>query len=183
MSRYFQDFVLWRLSLVVCCSSSERAAVAESQPLSQNREIAVCSLLSSSGHFNSVSVGAAKNPAVSGVVCPTAGVPALTSSALMSLYFVLLTQPATSCPCVLPSSLFQCGSHALRSDHFQSEHGPLLSSRYQSGSSEYSGAPDFSLVTCVPGLKVSVCSLLGGGPLVSARSPVQVATASRRPNA
>ena len=37
VSRYFQAFVLRQLSLVVCSASSERAAAAESQPLSQNR--------------------------------------------------------------------------------------------------------------------------------------------------
>ena len=38
-----------------------RAAVTTSKHQSQNREIAVCSLLSSPGHTDSVAVGAAKN--------------------------------------------------------------------------------------------------------------------------
>ena len=45
VSRYFQVFVLWHLSLVVCCASSDRAAAAESRPLSQNRGIAARSPL------------------------------------------------------------------------------------------------------------------------------------------
>ena len=112
VNRYFWAFVLWRLSPVVYCASSERAEVAESQPLSQNREIAVCSPLSSSGHFNSLSLGAAKNPA--------AGISTLTSRAGMSLSFVFLTLPSGSRPRKLPSSLSQHGSHALRSASFQS---------------------------------------------------------------
>ena len=67
VSGFFQAFVLWRLSLVVCCASSEsQSSVAESQPLSQNRRIAVHSPSSSSDLFNSVSVGAAKPYSVPG---------------------------------------------------------------------------------------------------------------------
>ena len=83
---------------------SVRAAVAESQPLSQNRGFTDRSPLGSSGHFNSVSVGAAK-PYMSRDVRPTAGVPALTSRASTPLSFVFLTPPATSCPQVLWSSV------------------------------------------------------------------------------
>ena len=75
-----------------------RAAVAESQPLSQNREIAVCSPLTSPCLFYSVSVGAAKNPAASLGVHPTAGAPSLTSRDGTSLSFVFLTLPAASRP-------------------------------------------------------------------------------------
>ena len=79
-----------------------RAAVAISKPLSQNREFAVCSSLSFPGHFNSVSVGAAKNPAASWVVCPTATLPAVAPRAGTSLSFVLLTLPDPPVPAHTP---------------------------------------------------------------------------------
>ena len=96
---YFWSFVLWQLSLAIFCDSSERAAVAISWPLSQNREIAVHSPLSSPGHFNSVSVGAAKNPAASWVVHPTATLPGIAPRASTSLSFMLLTSPSAPGSC------------------------------------------------------------------------------------
>ena len=159
-----------------------RAAVAVSQPLSQNRGIAVRSPLSSSGLFNSVSVSAAKNPAASRVVRPTPGVPALTSRAGMSLSFVLLTLPAA--PHTLPSSLFQSNSSVCSGALvFSLDTRVLPSSRFQSSSSEHSGAPDFSMVAhAFPGSRsqsaLSRVLVRKSGPL-----PVQVATASRRLNA
>ena len=133
-----------------------RAAVAEPQLLSQNREMAVRSPLSSSGLFNSVSVGAAKNPAAPRAVCPTASVPALTSTASTSLSFVFLTPPAAPARSRAP---FQCGSRTLQGSGFQTGRArriPRLTSQ--------------SALTWVP-----VCE--------SARSPVQVATVSQCPSA
>ena len=65
----------------------------------------------------------------------------------MSLSFVFLTPPATSCQ--LPATP-----------------ASSRSSRSQSGSSERTGVPVFCLVACVPRLTVSVCSLAGAGPRV-----------------
>ena len=112
-----------------------RAAVAVSKPLSQNREIAVCSSLSSSGHPHSVSVGAAKNPTASWVVCPTAVLPILAPNACTSLPFVLLTPPAAPSSCVrseLPVSVWFV-------------HAPEL--QFSVWSCACSQAPGFSLVS------------------------------------
>ena len=92
-----------------------------------------------------VSVGAAKNPAGSGVVCTTVALPALASRARTSLSFVLLTPPAAPVPRALPSSLFQCGAHS-RAPVFSLVAHPLPSSWFQSSSSAQLGAPVFSPV-------------------------------------
>ena len=108
--------------------------MAISYPLSPNRGIAVLSPLRSLDHLNSVSVHAAKNPAVSQVVHLTATLPALTSRAGTSLSFVLLTSPATpsshmysQAPCfsVVHARRFSVWSHARSQAHVLS----LLSCR------------------------------------------------------
>ena len=105
-------------------SESEQQWTNPSLYLKTERSHAVCSPLSSPGLFNSVSVSAAKNPAASWVLHPTAALPALTFRAHTSLSFVFLTQPASHprFPCTLPNFLFQCGSCALRRSGFQSAH-------------------------------------------------------------
>ena len=141
---------------MVFCDSSERAAVVVSKPLSQNIEITVCSPLSSPGFFNSVSVGAAKNPAASRDVHLVAFVPALTSGASTSLSFVLLTPPAAPdsehAPELPVSVLFMQAQERQFSDWSRAH----PSSRFQSSSSELSGASVFSQVAWAPELPVSV---------------------------
>ena len=135
-----------------------RAAAAESQPLSQNRSRRLLStdVMTTLTLFLVVLL----NSAASQDVRPTPGIPDLTSRANASLSFVFLTLPAASRP--------------TRSQSSQS----------QSGSSEHTGVPEFREM---PGgtrsrLTVSVCCL-AGAVRESARSPVQVATASRCPSA
>jgi len=97
-------FVLWWLSTSLL---RVRAEVTISKPLSQDREIAGCSSVSSPGHTNSVSVCAAKTTA-SWVVYPTAALPALVPGPGMSLPFVLLKPPAAPSSHACPhSSRFQ----------------------------------------------------------------------------
>ena len=118
VSWYFQAFVLWRLSLAVCCALLRvRAAVAESHPLSQNR--GDCGLFSTDDLATlTLFLLVLFNPAVSQDVHPTPGVPALTSRAGTSLSFVFLMPPAASHPRACSRS-----------------------SRSQSGSSEHTGDP------------------------------------------
>ena len=132
----------------------DRAAVAESQPLSQNR--GDCGLFSTDDLATlTLFLLVCSTLQRLRMVRLTAGVPALTSRAGASLSFLFPTPPAA------PTCSW--------------------SSRSQSGSSERTGALVFSLVARVLWLTVSVCSLVGASPQ-SARSPVQVATASQRPN-
>ena len=136
----------------------DRAAVAESQPLSQNR--GDCGLFS----FDDLAtltlfLLVLLNPAASWDVCPTPGIPAFTSRARASLSFVFLTPPAASCqppPCApgAPGLSLVPGS----TPEFRKKSGGTRS-----------------------WFTVSVCCLEGAGPR-SARSPVQVAIASRCPN-
>ena len=101
MSQYFQAFVLWRLSLEVCCASSESQSSSGriSAPVSEQRDRGPFSTddLATLTLFLLVLL----NPAASRDVRPTPSVPALTSRAGASLSFVFLTLPATSCPHVL----------------------------------------------------------------------------------
>ena len=101
MSWYFQAFVLWRLSLEVCCASSESQSSSGqiSASISEQRDRGPFStdVLATLTLFLLVLL----NPAASRDVRPTPGVPALTSRAGASLSFVFLTLPVT---------LFQCGS-------------------------------------------------------------------------
>ena len=98
------------------------------------------------------------------------GVPALTSRAGVSLSFVFLTPPA--------------GSRQLAAASCQPPPARSRTSWSQSGSSEHTRVPEFheksggarSLFT------VPVC-FLAGAVRKSAHSPVQVATACRRPKA
>ena len=98
MSRYFQAFVLWRLSLAVCCASSESQSSSGriSASVSEQRDHGPFStdVLATLTLFLLVLL----NLASSRDVCPTPGVPALTSRSSVSLSFVFLTLPATSCP-------------------------------------------------------------------------------------
>ena len=158
MNWSFQAFVLCRLSLAVCCAASESQS-------SSGRVSASVSEQRDHGPFSSDVLATLTlillvplNPVVSRDVRPTPGVPTLTSRAGVSLSFLFLTPPAAP---VHP-----------------------LSSRSQSGSSKHTGAPVFSLVASVPRITVSVCFLSGAGPRVPPPppSPVQVATASQRPN-
>ena len=114
----FQAFVLWRLSLVVCCASSEsQSSVAESQPLSQNRRIAVHSPSSSSGLFNSVSVGAAKPYSVPGHA-PHSRCPSPHFLGQHASVFCVSNTASCQSPHTHSGALFQCGSHALWSSGF-----------------------------------------------------------------
>ena len=109
---------------------------------------------------------------------------------LLGRISVLCVSNATSCPTCAPRapglSLLSRGCRP-RSARFlvQVARQPPLaccrSSWSQSGSSEHTGVPEFCemLGSARPRLTVSVCCLKGAGPR-SARSPVQVATASRR---
>ena len=123
VSWYFQAFVLWRLSLVVCCASSESQSSSGqiSASVSEQRDRGPFStdVLATLTLFLLVLL----NPAAPRAVRPTPGVPALTSRAGASLSFVFPTPPAASRPVhapELPSSLFQCGSPVLWSASFQS---------------------------------------------------------------
>ena len=132
----------------------DRAAVAESQPLSQNR--GDCGLFSTDDLATlTLFLLVCSTLQRLRMVRLTAGVPALTSRAGASLSFLFPTPPAA------PTCSW--------------------SSRSQSGSSEHTGAPFHSGGVRSP-LTVSVCSI-AGALRKSAGSPVQVATASQRPNA
>ena len=102
MSWYFQAFVLWWLSLVVCCPTSESQSSSSqiSASVSEQRD---------HGPFSTDDLGTLTlfllvllNPAVSQDVRPTPGILALTSRGNASLSFVLLTSPAASRPHTLP---------------------------------------------------------------------------------
>ena len=143
--------------------------------MSQNREIAVCSPLSSPGLFNPVSVGPAKNPA--------AGVPALTSSVGTSLSFVFLTLPAASRPRAHSRALCFSEVHAHSGAQvFSLVVCTLLSSQSQSGSSQRSGARVFSLDVHAFPVSQSQSVLLQVPVCQSGHCPVQVATASWHPS-
>ena len=156
MSWYFQAFVLWRLSLAVCCASSESQS-------SSGRNSASATERRDCGPFSTDVLATLTllllvllNPAASRDMRPTPGVPALTFRAGVSLSFMSLTPPAASWPHALQSSVSVWFVH--------------------------SGAPVFSLVVHVPGSRSQ--SALSQVPVrESARSPMQVATASQRPNA
>ena len=163
VSQYFQAFVFWQLSLVVCCASSESqsssgrisASVSEqrdSSPVSTD-VLATLTLL----------LLLLLNPAAYWNVHPTPGVPVLTSRASASLSFVFLMRSAASrqpfCAC----------SQSFRSQSGSSEHTGILEFHEKSGGARSQ-------------LTVSVCCLAGAGPRVP-HSPVQAAIASRCPNA
>ena len=139
VSRYFQAVVLWRLSLAVCCASSESQSSSISASVSEQRDRGPFStdVLATLTLFLLVPL----NPAASRNVRPTPGIPALTSRAGASLSFVFLTPPATSRqppPCAP-------GAPGLSL-------APVSTPEFR-----------FSLVVCVPRLMVSVCSLVGAG--------------------
>ena len=104
VGRFFQAFVLWRLSLVICCTSSE-------SPSSSGRNSASVTEQRDCGPF-SIDVLATLtlfllvllNPAATRAVCPTPDIPALTSRAGVSLSFVFLTPPAASRPAHAPGA-------------------------------------------------------------------------------
>ena len=123
VSQYFQAFVLWRLSLVVCCASSESQSssghILASVSELRDRSSLSTDVLATLTLFLLVLL----NPAASRAVRPTPGIPGLTSRASVSLSFVFPTLPAASRPArapELPSSLFQSGSPVLWSTSFQS---------------------------------------------------------------
>ena len=102
VSWYFQAFVLWWLSLAVCCASSESQS-------SSGRNSASVTEWRDCGPFSTDVLATLTllllvllNSAASQDVRPTPGIPALTSRAGASLSFVFLTLPAANCPCVLP---------------------------------------------------------------------------------
>ena len=163
LSQCFQAFVLWQLSPEVCCAPSEcqsssgqiSASVTEQRdcrPFSTD-VLATLPLL----------LLVLLNPAASRNVCPTPGVPALTSRASTSLSFVFITLPATSC---------------------QPPHACSQSSWSQSGSSEHTWIPEFHEMSggACSRLMVSV-RCFTSAVRKSNHSPVQVDTASRHPNA
>ena len=153
VSRYFQAFVLWLLSLAVCCASSDSQSSSGriSASVSEQRDcrpfstdvLATLTLL----------LLVLLNPTVSRDVRPTASVPDLTSVAATSLSFLFLTPPATPLHSGAP---FQCGSRT-----------PEL--QFSDWSHAFPGSKSQSALW-----KLTVCE--------SARSPMQVATASRRPS-
>ena len=101
---YFWAFVLWRLSLAVCCASSESQSSSGriSASVTEQRD---CSLFSTDVLATLTPLLLVLlNPAVSWDVYPTSNIPALTSRAGMSLSFVFLTPPAASRPSSLVGS-------------------------------------------------------------------------------
>ena len=94
VSRYFQAFVLWRLSLAVCSASSESQSSngRNSPSVTERRDCGPfpTDVLASLTLFLLVLF----NPAVSRAVRLTPGIPALTSRAGTFLSFVFLTPPA-----------------------------------------------------------------------------------------
>ena len=94
VSLYFQAFVLWWLSLAVCCASSESQTSSgqNSASVSEQRDCGPFStdVLATLTLFLFVLL----DPAASRAVRPTPGVPALTSWASASLSFVFLMLPA-----------------------------------------------------------------------------------------
>ena len=101
----FQAFVLWRLSLVVCCASSESQS-------SSGRISASVSEQRDCGPFSTDVLATLTllllvllNPAASRDVRPTPGIPDLTSRAGASLSFVFLTPPTASHPVRAPPEL------------------------------------------------------------------------------
>ena len=119
--RYFEAFVLWRLSLAVCCASSESQS-SSSRNSASVTEWRDCGLFSTDVLATlTLFLLVLLNPAAIQAVHPTPGVPALTSRACASLSFVFLTPPAASHPARVPelrSSLFQSGSPVLWSASF-----------------------------------------------------------------
>ena len=94
MSRYFLAFVLWWLSLAVCCASSasQSSSSQNSASVTEQRD---CRLLSTDVLATlTLFLLVMLNPAASRDVRPTPGIPALTSSAGASPSFVFLTPPA-----------------------------------------------------------------------------------------
>ena len=104
VSRYFQAFVVWQLSLGVCCASSESQSSSgrNSASVTERRDCGPFStdVLATLTLFLLVLL----NPAASRAVRPTPGVPALTSRAGASLSFVFLTPPAASHPARTPGA-------------------------------------------------------------------------------
>ena len=149
LSRYFQAFVLWRLSLAAGYASSEGQSsrgciVAEQRdcgPFSTD-VLATLTLL----------LLVLLNPAASRDVRPTPGVPALTSRAGASLSFVFLMPPATGRP---------ARSRVSRSQSMPGEHTSIPEFREKPGGARTR-------------FRVSVCCF-AGADRESARSPVQVA--------
>ena len=156
VSSYFWAFVLWRLSLVVFCDSSESQSSSggNSASVSEQRD---------RGPFSSVVLATLTlfllvllNPAASQAVRPTSSIPALTSRAGMSLSFVFPTPPAASRhpPCTgSQSSLSQSGvSRVLTASppappcrwpsSRQLPRGCSRGSRSQPRSSEHTRAPE-----------------------------------------
>ena len=109
MSRYFQAFVLWQLSLAVCCASSESQSssgrISASVSEQRDRGPFATDVLASLTLFLLVLL----NPVASRDVHPTPSVPDLTSRAGASLFFVFLKPAAASCPWALQSSGPQSG--------------------------------------------------------------------------
>ena len=115
------------------------------------------------------------NPAASQAVCPTPGIPALTSKAGVSLSFVFLTPPATSRRLPRACSWSSWSQSAVSRVPSASPPAPPCrwpvsrprarsrSSQTQSGSSEHTGVPEFRemLGGTRSRLTVSVCSLTG----------------------
>ena len=159
VSGCFQAFVLWRLSLAVCCVSSESQSSSGriSASVSEQRDcrpfstdvLATLTLL----------LLVLLYPAASRAVRPTPGISALTSRAGPSLSFLFLTPPAASRPACAP------GAPGLSLD-------PVSTPEFRSSVR--------CLVARAPSSR-SLCCLKGAGPW-STRSPMQVATASRPPN-
>ena len=104
LSWYFPAFVLWRLSLVICCTSSESLSSSgrNSASVTEQRDCGPFSIdvLATLTLFLLVLL----NPAASWDVRPTLGIPALTPRAGASVYFVFLTPPAASRPARAPGT-------------------------------------------------------------------------------
>ena len=157
VNQYFQTFVLWQLSLVICCASSESQScsgqISASVSEQRDRRPFSTAVLVTLTLFLLVLL----NPAASWAVCPTPGVPTLTSRAGASLSFVFLTLPAASRQPLLRAPELRLNVACT-----------LRSSGPQTG---HARSPAHGL------------SLLSRGCMSkSPPLPVQVATASRRPN-
>ena len=152
VSWYFWAFVLWQLSLAVCCASSQSQSSSGriSVSVTEQRD---CGPFSTDVPATlTLFLLVLLNPAASRAVRPTPGDPALTSRAGASLSFVLPTPPAAS---------------------RQPPRAGSRSSPSQPRSSEHTGAPELRemLGGARSQLTDSACHFQSAGPQ-SVRSPL-----------
>ena len=172
VSWYFQAFVLWWLSLAVCCASSESQSSSgrNSASVTEWRDCGLFStdVLATLTLFQLVLLKTLQRPGMCSPqpVCQ----PSLPGPVSLCPY-ASNTARCPRFPCVLPSSRAPCFSMVHLCSGvpvFSLVMLALLSSRFHSSSSVQSGAPVFSLDTGVPRLTVSVRCLAGAGLRVQA---------------